>query len=106
MFSTITILQYAMQTEHPEEVVELIGLGFPHGADMENPIEDDAFMARIGAKRRTSGAFEKMENCAEYELTNAVTGTQFVFALFPMVSLFIHRKVIYFSKNGWFIPGQ
>ena len=72
-------------------MVEDIVLGIPLGMDVENPIEDAAFMTRIGAKliRTIVGT--------EYELTNAETGTKFAFQWFPEVGLF------YSSKNGLFI---
>ena len=70
-------------------MVEYIGLGIPQGMDVVSPIEDTAFMTQIGAKQRFSSAFAKFENLTEYELTNAVTGTMFAFALLPMVCLFL-----------------
>jgi len=39
-----------------------------------NPIEDAAFMTRIGAERRIAD-----DGSVEYELKNAVTGTRFTF---------------------------
>ena len=80
-------IQNAWQTERPKEMVEAIGLGIPVGMDLENPTEDAAFMARIGAKQ--IGAFEQIEKGTEYELANSVTGTKFAFAWFPMVGLFL-----------------
>ena len=59
---------------------------------MDSPVEDAAFMARIGAKLRPIGVGTKRINKylvgtvsigaafgPEYELTNAVTGTVFTF---------------------------
>ena len=46
----------------------------PAGANVENPIKDDAFMARIDAAKRVNG-----NGTTEFELTNSVTGTKFTF---------------------------
>ena len=68
-------------------MVDNIGLGIPLGMDMDNPIKDAAFMARIGAKQRTIGAFENTEKGTSYELANVENGTKFAFGWFPKVSL-------------------
>ena len=44
------------------------------GSDVENPIEDAAFLAQIGAKQIGEGA-----DSVEYEMENARTGTRFMF---------------------------
>ena len=62
--------QNAWQTKFPEEFVEHIFFVIPPGADVDNPIEDAALMAKVGAKRI---------NYIEFELENAVTGTPFRF---------------------------
>ena len=62
--------QNARQTEHPEEFVNYIDLEIPRAEDMDNPIEDAAFLERIGANRLDS---------SEYELKNTATGTRFTF---------------------------
>ena len=43
-------LQMARLKKCPEEMVKLISFTIPPGADVDNPSEDIAFMARIGAK--------------------------------------------------------
>ena len=53
-------------------MVEYIQLDIPTDSNVENPIEDAAFMARIGAKKICS--FPNF-----FELKNAVTGTRFTF---------------------------
>ena len=74
--------QNARQTERPREMVENIGVGIPSFIYVENPTEDGAFMARIGAKLiHTIGG-------PEYEMTNAVSGTRFAFQWYPEVGLF------------------
>ena len=45
----------------------------PNGANVENPIEDTALMAKIGANKICDFAHL-------FELKNAVTGTKFTFA--------------------------
>ena len=64
--------QNAWQNECPEEMVEYIHLDIPSGVDVENPIEDAAFMARIGANK----IFCFINS---FELKNEVTGTRFTF---------------------------
>ena len=64
--------QNTWQTECPEEMVEYIRLDIPLEADVENPTEDDALMARIEAKKICG--FTNW-----FELKNAVTGTRFMF---------------------------
>ena len=68
-------------------MVENIEVGILNGMDVDDPIKDAAFMARIGAKQRTIGAFEKTENGTSYELTNVENGTKFPFGWFPKVGL-------------------
>ena len=70
--------QNAWTSEVPEEMVEDMCFYIPHGSNVENPIEDDQFMARIGAKQigRTFWAHGDMP---EYELNNKETGTRFKF---------------------------
>ena len=53
-------------------------MDIPPGMDVENPIEDNAFMAWISAKRIDKEANDK-ETGIEYELKNVVTGTRFTF---------------------------
>ena len=67
-------------------MVGFIGLDIPHGAAVVNPIEDDVFMAWIGAKQRPSGVPRRIGSTLdrgtfgpEYELTNAASETLFVF---------------------------
>ena len=65
--------QYARQTMFPETMVGYIRLDIPPGDTLDNPAENAALIARIGAKRVGD------EECTEYELQNAVTGTRFTF---------------------------
>ena len=65
-------LQNAWQNECPEEFVEFIYLVIPSDTHVDNPIEDAAFMARIGAKKICD--FSDW-----FELKNAVTVTRFTF---------------------------
>ena len=65
-------MQNAWQTEYPQEMIEYIQLMIPRGADVDNPIEDAALMARIGAKKICDIA-------TFFELKNAATGTRFTF---------------------------
>ena len=51
-------------------MVEYIQLEIPSGVDVDNPIEDAAFMAQIGAKKIC-----EIPNW--FELKNTVTGTRF-----------------------------
>ena len=67
-------------------MVEYISLDIPHGSDVENPTEDDVFMAWIGAKERPSGVARWIGATRdygtfgpEYELINAASGTLFAF---------------------------
>ena len=53
-------------------MVEYINLVIPPCADVDNPLEDAAFLARIGAN-------EICEIPNWFELENAVTGTRFTF---------------------------
>ena len=55
-------------------MVDHISLAVPFGTKVDNPLEDVALMARIGAKQIGSTKFG-----TEYELTNATTGTRFTF---------------------------
>jgi len=64
--------QNAWQNEYPKEFVEFIQLDIPTGSEVDNPIEDAALMARIGAKKICG--FTNW-----FELKNAVTGTRFTF---------------------------
>ena len=102
MYPTLFILhtQNAWRTKRPEEMVKVIGLGFPAGMDVENPVEDADFMAQIGAKQRPIGAFEKPESWKEYVLTNNVTAeAKFAFAWFPAVDVCAYTKNSLASKN-------
>ena len=78
-------------------MVEAIGLGSPHGNGLEDPTQDVTFMARIGATQ-INGTQRK------YELTNAVTGTRFVFQWVLQVRLFLENALFY--KNGLPISGH
>ena len=62
--------QNAWQNECPEEYVDYIDLYIPPGSDVDDPIEDDAFMARIGAKEICG--FTHL-----FEMKNTVTGMRF-----------------------------
>ena len=53
-------------------MVEYIDLEIPLSADVDNPIEDDAFLARIGAN-------EICDFSNWFELKNTATGTRFTF---------------------------
>ena len=66
------LLQNAWQNECPEEFVEYIYLDIPPCVDVENPLENAAFMTQIGAKKICD--FPNW-----FELKNAVTGTMFTF---------------------------
>ena len=68
--------QNAWQTECPEEMVGVISMEIPPGMDVENPLEDAAFLEQIGAKRIDNVYGEPW---IEYELKNVATGTQFTF---------------------------
>ena len=52
-------------------MVEVIELGILSGMELDDPIKDADFMARIGAKQ--------INGTTKYELTNAETGTKFAF---------------------------
>ena len=101
--------QNARLKECPEEMVELIRLAIPHGSDVDDPIEDTAFLSMIGAKQRSIpscgcgiprcvgdglnagiGASRRIDTYRlgpipidsfepEYELANAATGALFTF---------------------------
>ena len=63
-------------------MVRRIQFDIPSSSNMDNPIEDAALMARIGAKliseigQRTNNIYD---NNITWELTNVVTGTKFKF---------------------------
>ena len=65
-------------------MVEDINFEIPPGDDLDNPVDDPALMARIGAKRKIpSHEFHDELFGPKYELKNAVTGTRFTFAWQP-----------------------
>ena len=69
----------ARQTKCPEEFVKLIYLVLPlHEAEIDNPVEDAAFMALIDAKLLDC-TFWLIDDSPEYELKNAVNGMRFTF---------------------------
>ena len=65
--------QHARQTKHPEEMVRLITLDIPPNsmAEVDDPVEDAALMARIGAKPTGYRS--------NYVLKNETTGKRFTF---------------------------
>ena len=67
-----SLLKNAWKSEYSESFVEYIQLDIPSGSEVDNPIEDSAFMERIGAK-------EICDFANLFELKNAVTGTRFTF---------------------------
>ena len=80
-------VQNAWKMERPEEFVKLIVLAIPTDTDVENPIEDAAFMAWIGAKQRPIGDARRIvanvgnfgKLGLEYEVANVATGRLFAF---------------------------
>jgi len=59
------LFQNAWESNRPDEFVEYIHLAIPPGADLENPIEDAAFMKKIGAKRCVDD--DDWSNSAEWD---------------------------------------
>ena len=70
--------QNARETKRPEEMVRSIYLAIPSGSDVDDPIEDAALMARIGAKRIEDSSRVDVV-WTEYELKNATTAARFTF---------------------------
>jgi len=68
-------------------MVRDIYLAIPPGmdVDIDNPIEDAALMAKVGAKRTCFPAL--LDGMALFELKNAITGTRFTFWWQPRVSI-------------------
>ena len=69
----VSHLQNAWETNRPNEMLSWIYLAMPPGTVVDDPTEDAALLARIGAEciRDDSGV--------KYELKNATTGTRFMF---------------------------
>jgi len=86
--------QNAWQTECPEEMVEYVYLLIPRGADVDNPIEDAALMARIGAHRICGFA-------TWFELKNTATGTRFTFAWHNSDSAAFPESLFSLRRNDW-----
>ena len=62
-------------------MVGYINLAIPPGTDVENPIEDTAFMAWIGAKRIDDINGYSADDETKFELTNPETWKRFTFSL-------------------------
>jgi len=81
-------LQNAWQTKRPEEMVESIHVEIPAGEDVNNPLEDVAFMEQIGAKQISLANSPN----SVYELRNAETGTRFTFAWYAILNKGWNRR--------------
>ena len=77
-------------------MVELIRFWIPTDADVENPIEDAAFMAHIGAEQIYISTSE-IGTRSGCELKNAATGTRFTF--FLCQSLEVRRNSFWYLQK-------
>ena len=85
--------QNVWQTKCPEEMVKHICLEIPHSANVDNPIKDAAFLARIGAERLGTNWLG-----TKCELINAATGT--VFTLSQLNGIGAHLWVIRLGEGN------